>query len=94
VATLGKGRPEVIVIGIDPHDQSHTAVAVGAPTGELRDERTVRARRQVTSSCFGKSKREALRCKRHLTRTIFRTLKQIEQTKIIQPHPTPPPFLT
>ena len=36
----------MIVIGIDPHKQSHTAAAVDAATGELRSERTVRARRQ------------------------------------------------
>jgi hypothetical protein len=36
----------VIVIGIDPHKQSHTAVAVAAATGELRAECTVKAHRQ------------------------------------------------
>jgi transposase len=36
----------VIVIGIDPHKQSHTAAAVDASLGELRGERTVRAREQ------------------------------------------------
>jgi transposase len=34
----------VIVIGIDPHKQTHTAAAVEMSTGELRGERTVRAR--------------------------------------------------
>jgi transposase len=34
----------VIVIGIDPHKRSHTAAAVERATGELRGERTVRAR--------------------------------------------------
>jgi len=34
----------VIVIGIDPHKQSHTAAVVEAVTGELRGERTVAAR--------------------------------------------------
>jgi transposase len=33
----------VIVIGVDPHKQSHTAVAVGRGTGELVGERTVKA---------------------------------------------------
>jgi transposase len=36
----------VIVIGVDPHKQSHTAAAVEQGTGELRGERTVKARRQ------------------------------------------------
>lgn len=36
----------MIVIGVDPHKQSHTAVAVGGGTGEVHGERTVRARRQ------------------------------------------------
>ena len=34
----------MIVIGIDPHKQTHTAVAVQARSGELRAERTVKAR--------------------------------------------------
>jgi transposase len=34
----------VIVIGVDPHKQSHTAAAVERATGELRGERTVKAR--------------------------------------------------
>jgi transposase len=36
----------VIVIGIDPHKQTHTAVAVAAGTGQVLAELTVRARRQ------------------------------------------------
>jgi len=36
----------VIVIGIDPHKQTHTAVAVDRQRGELRSELTVSARRQ------------------------------------------------
>ena len=35
----------MIVIGIDPHKQSHTAAVVDETTAELRGERTVRARR-------------------------------------------------
>lgn len=42
MATFRKG-PGVIVIGIDPHKTTHTAVAVEAPTGELRGELTVPA---------------------------------------------------
>lgn len=34
----------MIVIGVDPHKQSHTAAAVDEVTGELRGERVVRAR--------------------------------------------------
>lgn len=41
----GRG-PGVIVIGVDPHKQSHTAAAVEQCTGELRDEQTVKARRE------------------------------------------------
>lgn len=36
----------MIVVGIDPHKQTHTAVAVDAATGEVLAELTVRARRQ------------------------------------------------
>jgi transposase len=36
----------VIVIGVDPHKQSHTAAAAERLTGELRGERTVTARRE------------------------------------------------
>lgn len=42
---LRKGDQGVIVIGVDPHKQTHTAAAVDAALGELRGERTVRARR-------------------------------------------------
>jgi len=35
----------VIVIGVDPHKQTHTAAVVDAGTGGLRGERTVQARR-------------------------------------------------
>jgi transposase len=34
----------VIVVGVDPHKQTHTAVAVNAQLGELRGEVTVKAR--------------------------------------------------
>jgi transposase len=36
----------MIVIGVDPHKRSHTAAGVCQATGELREERTVSARRQ------------------------------------------------
>jgi transposase len=35
----------VIVIGVDPHTQTHTAAAVDARVGEFVGERTVKARR-------------------------------------------------
>jgi len=35
----------VIVIGVDPHKQTHTAAVVDGRTGELQGERTVQARR-------------------------------------------------
>ena len=34
----------MIVVGIDPHKQTHTAVAVDASTGQVLTELTVRAR--------------------------------------------------
>ena len=43
---LSERGPEVIVIGVDPHKQTHTAVAVEKATGEPRDERTLRARQR------------------------------------------------
>lgn len=36
----------MIVIGVDPHKQSHTAAAIESGSGEFRGERTVKARRQ------------------------------------------------
>jgi transposase len=43
----------VIVVGIDPHKQSHTAAAVGEATGELLGERTVTARRRGHERLLG-----------------------------------------
>ena len=37
---------QVIVVGVDPHKQTHTAVAVIQTSGELRGELTVKARAQ------------------------------------------------
>lgn len=45
VATLRERGPGVIVIGVDPHKQTHTACAVERATGVLLSRRTVRARR-------------------------------------------------
>src|SRR5439155_8589912 len=39
-----EGGPEVIVVGIDPHKQTHTAVAVDAASGRVLAELTVKAR--------------------------------------------------
>jgi transposase len=43
----------VIVIGVDPHKQTHTAVAVEGGSGELRGERTVSARRDGQERLLG-----------------------------------------
>jgi transposase len=43
----------VIVIGVDPHKQTHTAAAVDAALGELRGERTVRAHRAGHEQLLG-----------------------------------------
>jgi transposase len=43
----------VIVIGIDPHKRSHTAAGVDGQTGELRAERTVKARMQGHEQLLG-----------------------------------------
>jgi transposase len=43
----------VIVIGIDPHKKTRSAAAVDSATGELRGERTVRARRQGHALVLG-----------------------------------------
>jgi transposase len=42
---LSERGPGVIVIGVDPHKRTHTAVVVDAGLGGLRAERTVSARR-------------------------------------------------
>jgi transposase len=43
----------VIVIGVDPHKQTHTAVAVDEAVGELRGEQTVKARREGHEQLLG-----------------------------------------
>ena len=40
---IAKGD-QVIVVGVDPHKQTHTAVAVSSQLGELKGEVTVKAR--------------------------------------------------
>ena len=79
----------MIVIGVDPHKQTHTAAAVdrrqppaqprpahdrGDPAARLRPAKEYLARRQAD----GKTKREALRAlKRQLARRVFHILKLI-----------------
>ena len=43
----------MIVIGVDPHKRSHTAAGVDRRTGELRAERTVKARMQGHEQLLG-----------------------------------------
>jgi transposase len=43
----------VIVVGVDPHKKTHTAVAVDARSGELLGERTVPARRRGDERLLG-----------------------------------------
>ena len=47
----------MIVIGIDPHKQTHTAVAIDRATGEVIAELTVRARRQGFERLVGWARR-------------------------------------
>jgi transposase len=44
---LRRGPVEMIVIGADPHKQSHTLGAVDAATGRVIADRTVRAKRRT-----------------------------------------------
>ena len=70
----------VIVVGIDPHKQSHTAVAVSGATGELVEEKTVRAtdaghRRLVHRlAALGEDARVALEDVRHVSGRLERAL--------------------
>ena len=43
----------MIVIGVDPHKQTHTAAVVDGRSGELVGERTVRARRRGHEQLLG-----------------------------------------
>jgi transposase len=70
----------VIVIGIDPHKQTHTAVAVEALTGELVDELTVPARQGgherllEWSRALADERRFALEDCRHVSGSLERLL--------------------
>jgi transposase len=71
--------PEVIVIGIDPHKQTHTAAAVGA-AGALVGELTVAATPEGASrllawaSGFGSERLWAIEDCRHVSRSLERFL--------------------
>jgi transposase len=75
----------VIVIGIDPHKQSQTAVAVERATGELVGELTVPATPEGASRllawarAFGAERLCALEDCRHVTRALERFLLAREQ---------------
>jgi transposase len=70
----------VIVIGVDPHKQTHTAAAVEATVGELLAERTVKARRQghqqllVWGRSLGGERLWALEDCRHVSVSLERFL--------------------
>jgi transposase len=70
----------VIVVGIDPHTQSHTAVAIEAATGQVLDQLSVRAndaghRRLVRwAGSLGDQVRVALEDVRHVSGRLERAL--------------------
>lgn len=70
----------MIVIGVDPHKQTHTAAAVQGSAGELRGERTVKARRQgqdellVWARALGEERLWALEDCRHVSVSLERFL--------------------
>ncbi len=70
----------MIVIGIDPHKQTHTAAAVESGSGELRGERTVKARREgherllVWARALGSERLWAVEDCRHVSIALERFL--------------------
>jgi transposase len=70
----------VIVIGIDPHKNTHTAVAVDRASGELRTEKTVEARERgqgellVWARAFDPERLWALEDCRHVSGSLERFL--------------------
>ncbi|MBA2642572.1 MAG: IS110 family transposase [Actinobacteria bacterium] len=70
----------MIVIGVDPHKQTHTAAAVNATLGELRGERTVKARGQgheqllAWARSLGRERLWALEDCRHVSVSLERFL--------------------
>ena len=85
VATSVERGPGVIVIGVDPHKQTHTAVAVEAGVGVLREERTVAARARgheqllAWARTLDGERLWALEDCRHVTRGLERTLQRERQ---------------
>jgi len=81
----------VIVIGIDPHKQTHTAVAVEASTGELVDELTVPAReggherRLQWARALPGERRFALEDCRHVSGSLERLLLARGETVVRVP---------
>jgi transposase len=77
---LSERGPGVIVIGIDPHKQTHTAVAVDGATGALAGERTVAARQAGQEQlvewarALGVERRWALEDCRHVSGSLERLL--------------------
>lgn len=70
----------MIVIGVDPHKQTHTAAALEAALGELLEERTVKARQQgheqllVWGRALGSERLWALEDCRHVSISLERFL--------------------
>lgn len=70
----------MIVIGVDPHKQTHTAAAVAEGSGELRGERTVAARRHghedvlAWARALGEERLWALEDCRHVSIALERFL--------------------
>lgn len=70
----------MIVVGVDPHKQTHTAAAVEEASGELRGERTVRARVEgfeqllAWARSFGSERLWALEDCRHVSVGLERFL--------------------
>jgi transposase len=70
----------VIVIGVDPHKQTHTAAAVARASGELCGERTVKARQQgherllAWARRLGRERLWALEDCRHVSGSLERFL--------------------
>lgn len=88
---LSERGPGVIVIGIDPHKQTHTAVAVDGSTGELLGELTVPARQAGHERLLGwaralaAERRFALEDGRHVSGSLERVLLARGETVVRVP---------